>query len=94
MAITETLGVIGGGGLLGSAPIRGAVAARVVEPARLHISSRSGNRGSIADIAAHSTHDNAELIGCSDAVILSVRPEQFRAIHLGLAARMRRTSAA
>jgi pyrroline-5-carboxylate reductase len=88
MAITETLGVIGGGGWLGGALIRGAVNAGVVEPARLHISSRSGHRGSIADIAAHWTHDNAELIGRSDAVILSVRPEQFRAIHLDLAGKL------
>jgi pyrroline-5-carboxylate reductase len=78
MAIAERIGVIGGNGWLGSALIRAAVANGIVDPARLIISCRSGNKGSVADIGARWTDDNAELVDHSDVVILSVRPFQFR----------------
>ena len=78
MAIAERIGVIGGNGWLGSALIRAAVNAGVVDPAKLAVSSRSGDRGSIADIGARWTQSNAELVKNSDVVILSVRPFHFR----------------
>lgn len=84
MAIAERIGVIGGNGWLGGALIRAAVSAGAVDPARLMISSRSDNRGSIADIAATWTKDSAELARRSDVVILSVRPFQFRELSIDL----------
>lgn len=48
MAITETLGVIGGGGWLGSALIRGAVTTSVVEPARLMETFSAGLEAAMA----------------------------------------------
>ena len=84
MSINQRIGIIGGNGWLGSALIRGAVSAGTVDPSRLCISSRSGNRGSIADIPALRTQDNATLIRESDVVVIAVRPDQFRSISLDL----------
>lgn len=84
MAIAERFGVIGGNGWLGSALIRAAVDAGIVDPARLTISSRSGDKGLIADIDARWTQNNAELVERSDVVILSVRPFQFRDLDVDL----------
>ena len=84
MAIAERIGVIGGNGWLGSALIRAAVNAGVVDPAKLAVSSRSGDRGSIADIGARWTQSNAELVKNSDVVILSVRPFHFRDLDVDL----------
>jgi pyrroline-5-carboxylate reductase len=84
MAIAERFGVIGGNGWLGSALIRAAVRARILDPAKLTISSRSGDKGSIADIDARWTRNNAELVEHSDVVILSVRPFQFRDLDVDL----------
>ena len=84
MTKTARIGVIGGNGWLGSALIRAAVSNGTVDPARLTISSRSGNKGSIADIPAHWTQDNDEVVERSDVVVLSVRPLQFRDLNLDL----------
>jgi pyrroline-5-carboxylate reductase len=84
MAIAERFGVIGGNGWLGSALIRAAVDAGIVDPAKLTISSRSGDKGLIADIDARWTRNNAELAEHSDVVILSVRPFQFRDLDVDL----------
>lgn len=78
MTIAERIGFIGGNGWLGSALVRAAVSTGTVDPARLTISCRSGNKGSVAGIGARWTSDNAELIGNSDVIVLSVRPYQFR----------------
>lgn len=88
MAISERLGVIGGNGWLGSAIVRSAVTAGVVDPARLTLSSRSGTQGSLAGLPAHWTRDNAELADRSDVVILSVRPEQFGDIAIDLGGKL------
>jgi pyrroline-5-carboxylate reductase len=84
MAIAERIGVIGGNGWLGSALIRAAVDAEIVDPARLTVSSRSADRGSIADIGARWTQNNVELVKNSDDVVLSVRPFQFRDLEVDL----------
>ena len=84
MAIAERIGVIGGNGWLGSALIRAAVAAGVVDTAKLTISSRSAGKGLVADIDARWTRDNAELVEHSDVIILSVRPFQFRDLEVDL----------
>lgn len=84
MAIAERFRVIGGNGWLGSALIRAAVNAGIVDPAKLTISSRSGDKGSIADIDARWTRNNAELVKRSDVVILSVKPAQLRDVDVDL----------
>ncbi len=84
MAIAERLGVIGGNGWLGSALIQGALAAGVLDPARLSLSSRTGTQGRLQGLAAVWTQDNAELVDRSEVVILSVRPEQFADIAVDL----------
>jgi pyrroline-5-carboxylate reductase len=88
MAIAERIGVIGGNGWLGSALIRAAFDAGIVDPARLTVSSRSGDKGSIADIDALWTRDNAELVEHSDVVVLSVRPFQFRDLDVDLSGKV------
>ena len=84
MTTTARIGIIGGNGWLGGALIRAAVSTGTVDPARLTISCRSGGKGSIADIAAHWTQDNSELVARSDVVVLSVRPSQFRELKVNL----------
>jgi pyrroline-5-carboxylate reductase len=84
MVIAERIGVIGGTGWLGRALIRAALDAGIVDPTRLTVSSRSADKGSIADIGARWTKSNAELANCSDVVVLSVRPFQFRDLDVDL----------
>lgn len=84
MACKQNIGIIGGNGWLGSALAQAAVAASVVEPNKLMLSSRSGNKGAAASLACHWTRDNAELAAFSDVVILSVRPAQFKAMAVDL----------
>jgi pyrroline-5-carboxylate reductase len=84
MAIAERIGIIGGNGWLGSALIRAALDGGIVDPARLTVSSRSGDRRSIADIGARWTQNNEELVKNSDVVVLSVRPFQFRDLDVDL----------
>lgn len=82
MAIEARIGIVGGNGWLGGAIAQAAVAGGAIDPARLILSGRSDRRGA-ADIPGVSwTHDNNELVERSDAVILSVRPDQFPAIDI------------
>jgi pyrroline-5-carboxylate reductase len=84
MTIAKRIGVIVGNGWLGSALIRAAVDAGIVNTAKLTISSRSCGKGLVADIDARWTRNNAELVKHSDVVILSVRPFQFRDLDVDL----------
>ncbi len=84
MAISQHVGIVGGNGWLGGALVRAAVSSKTVDPGQFTLSSRSGSRGGIADIAAHWTKDNAELAERSDIVILSVRPAQFGDVRIDL----------
>ena len=77
MTITAHIGIIGGNGWLGNALASAAVAKGVIDPARLVLSSRSGNRGAVAIPGATWTVDNADLARRSDVILLSVRPEQY-----------------
>lgn len=76
------LGIIGGNGWLGNAMARAAVAAGAVDPARLTLSGRSDNRGPVEIPGACWTNDNRELVGRSDLVVLSVRPDQFHGVRV------------
>ena len=84
MTIDARIGIIGGAGWLGSALIRAAVSTGAIDPAQLTVSGRSDSKGSIADVPAYFTRDNSAAIARSDIVILSVRPQQFRDLHLDL----------
>jgi len=88
MISKERLGVIGGNGWLGSALIRAAVATGMLEAGQITVSSRSGSRGTIADIPVNWTRDNAELVRHSDVVILSVRPGQFAEVDVDLSGKL------
>lgn len=82
MPVEARVGIIGGNGWLGNAMARAAVAAGAVDPARLTLSGRSDNRGPKEIPGAHWTKDNGELVGRSDVVVLSVRPEQFQGVRV------------
>lgn len=80
MAFAARIGIIGGNGWLGNAIAAAAVASGTIDPGCLTLSGRSDNRGGVEIPGAHWTKDNAELVDRSDAVVLSVRPEQFSAV--------------
>lgn len=89
MALRERIGVIGGGGWLGSAMIRAAIAKGAVDPAKVMLSGRSLDKKSAAGIeGVRWTTDNAELVGSSDVVVLSVRPFQFRDVVLPMSSKL------
>src|ERR1700722_13886546 len=77
MPFSGRIGIIGGNGWLGHAIAEAAVAMGLIEPSHLTLSSRSGQRGESEIPGAYWTKDNIELANRSDAIILSVRPEQF-----------------
>lgn len=82
------LGVIGGGGWLAGALLRPVLADRIVRPADLVISSRSGNvAGYEAWPDVHMTTDNAVLVDASDVILFSVRPADLDDIQLDLRGR-------
>lgn len=82
MTIEARIGIVGGNGWLGNAIARAAVATGAVDPARLTLSGRSGNRGAAEIPGAHRTRDNGELVDRSDVVVLSVRPDQFAGVRV------------
>jgi pyrroline-5-carboxylate reductase len=82
------LGVIGGGGWLAGALLRPALADRVIRPADLVLSSRSGQiSGFESWPRVHMTTDNAILVDASDVILFSVRPEDLDDIELDLRGR-------
>lgn len=82
------LGVIGGGGWLAGALLRPALADRIVMPADLVLSSRSGNiSGFEAWPGVYMTTDNSVLVDASDIILLSIRPADIDALELDLRGR-------
>lgn len=71
------LGILGGNGWLGNAIAQALVASGTLPAERLIRSGRSGLRAEAEIAGARFTSDNDELVGQSDIVVLSVRPEQF-----------------
>lgn len=82
MSIKARIGIVGGNGWLGSAIAQAAVASGAIEPARLTVSGRSDRRGAADIPGVRWTRDNNELVEHADAVILSVRPDQFPAVRI------------
>lgn len=82
------LGVIGGGGWLAGALLRPVLADRLVRPADLVLSSRSGNiSGFEAWPGVHMTTDNAVLVDACDTVLLSIRPSDLDDLDVDLRGR-------
>ena len=82
------LGVIGGGGWLAGALLRPVLSDRIVKPADLVLSSRSGRiAGFEAWPAVHKTTDNSILADASDIILFSVRPQDLDDIDLDLRGR-------
>jgi pyrroline-5-carboxylate reductase len=77
---SKTVGIIGGTGWLGRAIAQAALDTGFIEPARLIISNRSGGVAFAPNVTLLS--DNQQLVGLSDVVVLSVRPEQFRVLEI------------
>lgn len=88
MTIKARVGIIGGNGWLGNAIAQAVVATGCVDPARLTLSGRSDNRGAREIPGAHWTKDNGELVDRSDAVVLSVRPDQFQGVRVAARGRL------
>lgn len=82
MTISTRVGIIGGNGWLGNAIASSTVQAGAIDPAALTLSGRSDSRGADPIPGAHWTKDNTELVGRSDVVVLSVRPDQFPAVEI------------
>lgn len=80
------LGVIGGGGWLGSAIARAAVKSEVVAADRLTLSYRS-ERGR-APPGASWTRDNQALVDRSDVIVVSVRPADWPAVEVMAAGKL------
>src|SRR5262245_30085524 len=84
-SLTETVGIIGGGGWLGGAIAEQGLAAAVLSPSSLVISGRSPRGERFARWPNLGwTSDNAELARRSGIVILPVRPENFGDLHIDL----------
>lgn len=82
------LGVIGGGGWLAGALLRPVLTDRIVKPADLVLSSRSGNISGFEPWpGVHTTTDNSILVDASDVIVFSVRPHDLDEIELDLRGR-------
>ena len=77
----ERIGIIGGTGWLGGALARALLETGFTPADQLIVSNRSG-RHPLADTGAQVMADNQALVDASDVVILSVRPEQFKALNI------------
>jgi pyrroline-5-carboxylate reductase len=74
------IGIVGGAGWLGSSIAQAMLDCCMIEPAGLSLSYRSQKPEKIA--GAHWTRDNGELAARSDALIISVRPQDWPAISI------------
>ncbi|MGG7565721.1 pyrroline-5-carboxylate reductase family protein [Rhodovulum sp. DZ06] len=68
------IGIIGGGGALGSALARAWIESGTVPAAQVTVSGRSGAAPALADLGVRAVADNAALAAASDVVVLSVPP--------------------
>lgn len=76
------LGIIGATGWLGSA-LGGRLLARgIVPPDRMVLANRSGPRGDYHGHEVRWARDGAELAALSDVIVVSVRPQDWRALDL------------
>lgn len=77
--MSKRIGIIGGTGWLGGGLAQAMLDSGFIEAERLFLSNRSG-RHSLTQTGAHVLADNQALVDACDVVILSVRPEQFKAL--------------
>ena len=77
------IGIIGGGGWLGSALAKALIRTGTVQPEALICSYRS--RTPDAEIGCHWTKNNDELVAQCDVVILCVRPADWKALKIAAA---------
>lgn len=79
------IGILGGVGWLGGAIARAALRAGAIAPENLWLSGRTARRDGVADWPAVTvTADNDALVAAVNTVVLSVRPDDFRALRLEL----------
>lgn len=76
------LGIIGATGWLGSALGVRLLTTGIVSPGQLVVANRSGARPDYYGYAVRCAQDMAELVALSDVVVISVRPEDWPALHL------------
>jgi pyrroline-5-carboxylate reductase len=78
---TERIGIIGGTGWLGGALAEALMDTGFIEADRLLLSNRSGSHP-LEKTGARLMADNQGLVDACDTLILSVRPEQFKALNI------------
>lgn len=76
------VGIIGATGWLGSALGGRLLAQGIVKPEQLVVANRSGARASYYGHSVRWAQDCAELVGLSDVVVVSVRPDDWPVLHL------------
>jgi pyrroline-5-carboxylate reductase len=74
------VGIIGGGGWLGSAIAKSLIASGRLDPAHLVCSYRSGVPAELS--SWQWTKDNSELVAASDVVIIAVRPGDWESLNI------------
>jgi pyrroline-5-carboxylate reductase len=87
--IGNTIGIIGGSGMLGSAILSALLRSEALEHSKFWVSNRSGEAptfGSGSDI--HVTKDNQELVDACDVIILCVPPAHFADINIDASERL------
>lgn len=77
--MSKRIGIIGGTGWLGGGLAQAMLDSGFIEADRLFLSNRTGSHA-LAQTGAHVLADNQALVDACDVVILSVRPEQFKAL--------------
>ncbi len=80
MAGLGRVGIVGGGGWLGSTIARAVISSGLVGPEDLICSYRGG--GPRADLPCRWTADNRELAGAADIILLSVQPRDWPAVKI------------
>ena len=74
------VGIIGGSGWLGTAIAKALVGSRTISVEQLTCSFRRGIPEN--SVNCHWTGDNSELVKRSDVIVLSVRPDDWRAVDI------------
>lgn len=77
----DTIGIIGGTGWLGGALAQALLDSGFINADRLFLSNRSGSHP-LGETGVHLLVDNQALLDASDIIVISVRPEQFKALDI------------
>lgn len=74
----NSIGIIGGSGMLGSAISKALLASDAFDHSNFWVSNRSGGAPDFGqNLDIHVTKDNQELVDCCDVILLCVPPAQF-----------------